>query len=89
MYNFDFNAHQQLCGGPRNTIQRAIEQANEKARLGNFKVCITLTGEVLVLTEFSVLMRDDIAEIVYDTDEGYRFPSGSSLANREENRKWN
>lgn len=75
MYNFDFTAHQQLSGSPKNNVQQAIEQANEKAHMGNFKVCVTVAGDVLVLPEFSVLMRDDIAEIVYDTDKGYSFSS--------------
>ena len=75
MYNFDFTAHQQLSGSPKNNVQQAIVQANEKAHMGNFKVCVTVAGDVLVLPEFSVLMRDDIAEIVCDTDKGYNFSS--------------
>ena len=77
MYNFDFNAHQQLSGSPKNNVQEAIEKANGKAHMGNFKVCVTTAGDVLVLPEFSVLMRDDIAEIVYDTDHGYSFASSN------------
>lgn len=83
MYNFDFNAHHQLSGSPKNDVQQAVDKAIEKAHVGNFKVCITLAGDVLVLPEFSVLMRDDIAEIVYDTDKGYSFSS-----NQGDN-KWN
>jgi hypothetical protein len=78
MYNFDFNAHQQLSGSPKNDVQQAIAKANEKAHMGNFKVCVTTAGDVLVLPEFSVLMRDDIAEIVYDTDHGYSFKTSSN-----------
>jgi hypothetical protein len=51
---------------------------NEKAHTGNFKVCVTTAGDVLVMPEFSVLMRGDIAEIVYDTDHGYSFKSSSN-----------
>ena len=75
MYNFDCNAHQKLSGSPQNDVQQAIEKANEKTHMGTFKVCVTAAGDVLVLPEFSVLMRDDIAEIVYDTDKGYSFSS--------------
>ena len=81
MYSFDFNAHRQLSGSPMNNVQQAIEKAIEKAHMGNFKVCITLADDIQVLPEFSVLMRDDIAEIVYDTDKGYSFSSkpGSAI----------
>ena len=46
MYNFDFNAHQQLSGSPKNDVQQAIAKANEKAHMGNFKVCVTTAGDV-------------------------------------------
>jgi hypothetical protein len=76
MFNFDFKAHY-LSESPKNDVHQAIEKAIEKAHLGNFKVCLTLTGKVLVLSEISVLMRDDIVEIVYDTDKGYIFSSNA------------
>ena len=73
MSDFDFNAHKQLSGSSKNDVQQAIEQANEKSHMGKFVVCITQAGDVLVLPEFSASVRDDIAEIVYDTENGYAF----------------
>lgn len=78
MYNFDNNAHQQLSGSPKNDVQQAIAKANEKAHMGNFKVRVTTAGDVLVLPELSVLMRDDIAEIVYNTVHGDSVKSSSN-----------
>ena len=75
MYNFDFNAHKQLANEPLDDIQQAIAKANEKADQGQYLVCITTAGDVLVLPEFSASVRDDIAETVYDTVDGYTFAS--------------
>ncbi|QFT57095.1 hypothetical protein [Microbulbifer sp. THAF38] len=83
MYNFDFNAHQQLSDSRKNNVQEAIDKANEKSHMGIFNVCVTTAGDVLVLPEFSVLMRDDIAEIVYDTTHGYRFASSNNRGNEK------
>ena len=85
MYNFDYTAHQQLAGRPPDSVQLAVRQAHEKAAIhGNFKVCTTTAGETLVLSDFSVLMRDDIVRILYDTDRGYTWnPTG------EEKKQWN
>lgn len=71
MHNFDFNAHKALSNQPMDDVQKAIEIANKKADMGHFLVCVTNAGEVLVLPEFSASVRNDIAEIVYDTDKGY------------------
>ena len=71
MSNFDFNAHFALSNQPLNDVQKAVGIANEKSEMGIFRVCITTAGEVLVLPEFSASVRDDIAEVVYDTDKGY------------------
>lgn len=73
MFNFDFNAHNQLSNNPKNDVQQAIETAIEKSDMGHYLVCITNAGEVLVLPEFSASVRDDIAQVVYDTDAGYSF----------------
>lgn len=73
MNNFDFNAHQGLSNCAKNDVQQAIELANEKSSKGNFVVCVTHAGEVLVLPEFSASVRNDIAETVYDTNKGYSF----------------
>jgi hypothetical protein len=77
MYNFDFNAYQQLSGSPKNNVQQAIEKANEKPHVGNSKERVTTAGGVLVLPEFSVLMKGDITEIVHNTDHGYNFSSSN------------
>lgn len=74
MSNFDFNAHKQLCNCQTN-VQQAIEQANEKAEMGHYIVCITDAGEVLVLPKYAAYVRDDITEKVYDTERGYNFTS--------------
>jgi hypothetical protein len=58
---------------PQSSIMRAVENAMEKADKGQFLVCVTIDGDVLVLPEISVKMRNDIAQVVYDTDNGYRF----------------
>lgn len=72
---FDFNAHQQLSDSPCLKIQEAIQIADRKSKLGIMKVCKTNAGEILVLPEYSAQMRQDIAEIVYDTENGFSFPS--------------
>lgn len=72
MSSFDFNAHSQLSGKKQTDIQLAIQKAQEKSSQGLYVVCVTTSGIVLVLPEFSVSVRNDIAEIVYDTDKGYR-----------------
>lgn len=71
MFNFDFTTHPAVSNRLFHSVEDAVQSANEKARSGNFKVCRTLSREILVLTDFSVLMRDDVAEILYDTDKGY------------------
>ena len=70
MSNLDFTAHKHLSNGSTD-IQKAIELANDKAHRGQFVVCVTHAGDVLVLPVYSATVRDDISEIVYDTDQGY------------------
>jgi thiamine phosphate synthase YjbQ (UPF0047 family) len=74
MHNFDFIAHQQLSNAKSN-VQMAIESANAKSQQGHFVVCVTHAGEVLVISEFSARVREDIADTVYDTEKGYIFSS--------------
>lgn len=69
----EFIAHMQLSNTPRTDLQEAIDQANQKSHLGRFLVCVTNAGEVLVLPEFSVTVRNDIAEIAFDTATGFQF----------------
>lgn len=73
MHSFDFNAHKELSNCAMNSVQQAIELAIEKSSQGQYVVCVTHAGEVLVLPEFSASVRKDIAETVYDTDKGYSF----------------
>jgi len=75
MSNFDFTAHRHLSGTAQNTVQEAIELAHNKSHLGTYQVCKTDAGEVLVLPQFSADVRDDITEVLYDTDYGYSFTS--------------
>jgi len=63
MYNFDLNTSQPLCNPQQN------------AHMGNRKVCVTTEGDVLTLSEFAILMRDDIVKIVNDTDKNHNFSS--------------
>jgi len=73
--NFDFDAHAHLSGEHDYDVQKAIDKALEKSEKGHFIVCIINGGEVLVLPEFSASIRDDIAEVVFDTEYGYNFDS--------------
>ena len=70
---FDFTAHKHLSNNPLNSVQSAIETAIDKSHLGRFLVCTTTAGDVLVLPEYSASVRDDVTDIVYDTDAGYSF----------------
>jgi len=72
---FDFTAHKHLSNSPLNSVQSAIEKAIDKSHLGRFLVCTTTAGDVLVLPEYSASVRDDVTEIMYDTDHGYSFSS--------------
>jgi hypothetical protein len=78
MYNFDFNAHNDLANRPKNDVQLAIQQANEKAHHGRYLVCETNAGLILVLPERSAEMRSDIANTLYDTEAGYTFSSNAA-----------
>lgn len=70
---FDFTAHKHLSNNPLNCVQTAIEKVIDKSHMGRFMVCMTTAGDVLVLPEYSASIRDDVTEIVYDTDLGYGF----------------
>ena len=72
---FDFTAHKHLSNCPLNSVQSAIEKAIDKSHLGRFLVCTTTAGDVLVIPEYSASVRDDVTEIMYDTDRGYSFSS--------------
>jgi len=72
---FDFTAHKHLSNSPLNSVQLAIEKAIDKSHLGRFMVCTTTAGDVLVLPEYSASVRDDVTEILYDSDLGYSFSS--------------
>lgn len=73
IFDFDAHAHLSSLSYKRSDVAKAIELANKKAAFGHFLVCITTAGDVLVLPEFSVAVRDDIAETVYDNLTGYIF----------------
>ena len=73
MSNFDFNAHAHLSGTHDLDVQNAIDSAIKKSDRGIYVVCVTNNGETLVLPEFSALVREDISEVVFDTQSGYNF----------------
>ena len=72
---FDFTAHKHLSNNPLNCVQSSIEKAIEKSHMERFLVCTTTAGDVLVLPEYSASVRNDVTEILYDTDKGYNFSS--------------
>ena len=71
MYNCEYDANNALSSKKRTQVQNAISDANAQADSQLSYVCITTTGEVETLSEFTVNVRDDIAEVVYSTDAGY------------------
>ena len=75
MSTLDFTAHKHLSNNPLNFVQAAIETAIDKSHSGRFLVCTTTAGDTLVLPEYSACVRDDVTEILYDTDLGYSFSS--------------
>lgn len=77
---FDFTAHMHLSNNPLNSVQSAIEKAIDKSHMGRFLVCATTAGDVLVLPEYSASVRDDVTEVVYDTDLGYSITSNNGEA---------
>jgi hypothetical protein len=77
---FDFTAHKHLLNNPLNSVQSSIEKAIDKSHMGRFLVCSTTAGDVLVLPEYSASVRDDVTEVVYDTDLGYSITSNNGEA---------
>ena len=71
--DFDAHAHLSSLSYKRTDVAIAIDLANKKASQGHFVVCITKENNVLVLPEYSISVRDDIAETVYDNLTGYIF----------------
>ncbi|UZE97254.1 hypothetical protein [Alkalimarinus alittae] len=71
---FDFIAHVAL-NNRKNNIQEAVNKSVEKSHLGKFIVCITRAKNVLILSEYSAQVRNDITGIVFDTVNGYHLSS--------------
>ena len=46
-------------------LKDAITKANSQSSSGHFVVCLSSMGELLVLPELSVLLRDEALKIVY------------------------
>tara|TARA_R110002167_G_scaffold204404_1_gene408443 strand:+ start:9565 stop:9798 length:234 start_codon:yes stop_codon:yes gene_type:complete len=73
MLRSDFIAHQGLSNVQQSDIQIAIQAAEARSHKGHFVVVETNAGTILTLPEMSVSLRNDIAQVHYDTEAGYSF----------------
>ena len=70
--SLDFDAHKNLSN-TSTEIDQAIRSANKKSHLGNFTVCYNNAGKILVLSDYSLKVRDDIKKKIYSSDNGFNF----------------